>query len=210
MRPALPRIAVLCATALLPALALAHGEAGDHAHAGFTAGFAHPFTGIDHLAAMLAVGLWSALHTPRPWLAPLTFVGLLLAGALLAAAGAVAGLGAAVEPMIAASLLVFGLLLAARLSLSAGLGAALVGGFALFHGLAHGSELAGAAAWSGMVLATALLHATGLWIGLALRQMRLESERGAAAVRMSVQAPQLAGAALATLGAAMLAGGWFA
>jgi urease accessory protein len=209
MRPALPRTALLCATVLLPALALAHGEAGDHAHTGFAAGFAHPFTGIDHLAAMLAVGLWSALHTQRPWLAPLSFASLLLIGALAGAVGLVPGAGAA-EPIIAASLLAFGLLLVTRLSLSSGVGMCLVGGFALFHGLAHGSELTGAAALSGMMLATALLHAAGVLMGMTLRQTQLEGGRSGVALRMSVQAPRMAGAAVAALGAVLLASGWLA
>lgn len=211
MRPALPRTALLCATALLPALALAHGEAGDHAHAGFAAGFAHPFTGIDHLAAMLAVGLWSALHTRRSWTAPLAFAALLLVGATAGATGLLVHVQmAAVEPMIAASLLVLGLLLVARLSLPSTGGALIVGGFALFHGLAHCHELSGAPALSGMAVSSALLLAAGLLIGRSLRHTQLEAGASAAAHRIGVQAPRMAGAAVAALGAALLASGWLA
>ena len=157
---------------IVPTLALAHGgvDAGAHHGNGFAAGFLHPFTGLDHLAAMLAVGLWSALSArridARMAVAPMSFTLLLLAGALLGAAGFTPPL---VEPMVAASLLVLGLLVATRTRLPLAAGAALVGGFALFHGLAHGLELGGGAALAGMVLATALLHATGLAIGVLLR-----------------------------------------
>ncbi|OWQ87578.1 urease accessory protein UreJ [Roseateles aquatilis] len=155
---------------LLPALALAHaGDGGVHEH-GLAAGFTHPFTGLDHLAAMLAVGLWSALtQTGRRMLAaPFAFAGLLLIGALLGAAGlSLPG----VEPMVAASVLVLGLVAAARWHLGAAASALLVGAFAVFHGLAHGSELQGVPALLGMVVATALLHALGLGVGLRLRAL---------------------------------------
>ena len=130
----------------------------------------HPFTGLDHLVAMLAVGVWSALAAAQPgWrslaAAPLSFAALLWIGALLALGGASLP---AVEPMIATSLLVLGLLVATRRALPTPAGMALVGGFALFHGAAHGAELAGPAALAGMVLATGLLHGAGLLIGLQL------------------------------------------
>ena len=166
-----PRFA-LTLLLIVPTLALAHGgvDAGAHHGNGFAAGFLHPFTGLDHLAAMLAVGLWSALSArridARMAVAPMSFTLLLLAGALLGAAGFTPPL---VEPMVAASLLVLGLLVATRTRLPLAACAALVGGFALFHGLAHGLELGGGAALAGMVLATALLHATGLAIGVLLR-----------------------------------------
>lgn len=159
------------AAAALPLAASAHmgGDAG--AHHGIAAGFLHPFTGFDHLAAMLAVGVWSALAAPRAGgaaylRAPLAFAALLLAGALLGGTGLQLP---AVEPMIAASLLVLGLMVALRPALPAAAGVALVGGFALFHGAAHGTELAGAGALAGMVAATALLHAAGLAVGHAVR-----------------------------------------
>lgn len=186
--------AVLAAALLagLPLAAAAHtgGDAG--AHHGLASslldGLLHPFTGLDHLAALLAVGAWSALSARRIWLAPLSFALLMLAGALAASAGlALPG----VEPMIAASLLVLGLLLAARQQLPAAAAAALVGGFALFHGAAHGIELAGAPALAGMVAATALLHAAGLGLGWALRER-------------SRWWPRLSGLAVAGLGAALL------
>jgi urease accessory protein len=143
---------------------------GVHSEIGFTEGLQHPFTGLDHLAAMLAVGFWSALSARRLWTVPLAFAAMLLAGALLGLAGIELP---AVEPMIAASLLVLGLLVAWRTRLPAALAASLVGLFAIFHGVAHGTELGGAAnIWaplSGMLLATLALHAIGLGLGLAFR-----------------------------------------
>ena len=179
----------------LPAFAMAHtgGDAGQHhdAAGALAAGFAHPFTGLDHLAAMVALGIWSAMTTRRAWIAPLAFAGTLLVGALLGLAGATLP---AVEPMIAASLLVLGLLLATNARLPAAAGAALAAVFALFHGLAHGAELAGptaAFALIGMVAATALLHGAGIGIGLLLRSR-------------AAWLPRVAGAAVALFGIALL------
>ncbi|HEY1090102.1 MAG TPA: HupE/UreJ family protein, partial [Burkholderiaceae bacterium] len=157
-----------------------------HAH-GFAAGFTHPFTGLDHLAAMLAVGMWSA-QSQRAWRmvwAPLSFASLLTLGALAGMAGVALP---AVEPMVSASVLILGLVLAVRWQLSPGTSAALVGLFAVFHGLAHGGELNGTSALSGMVLATALLHGTGLLLGLKLRPLAI----------------RVAGSSLALLGIALM------
>lgn len=181
----------------LPLLAAAHtgADAGAHHGTGFWAGLSHPFTGLDHLFAMLAVGVWSALAMPgaRKWIAPVAFAAMLLVGALLGLAGVALP---AVEPMIAASLLALGLLLVARRGLPAVAAAALAGGFALFHGAAHGSELAGTAqpalALLGMLLGTVALHLAGLGLGqwVASRQVWL---------------PRVAGAGVAAFGAALLA-----
>mgnify|MGYP003591210114 FL=1 len=152
---------------LWPALpALAHtGALGDHVHPGFMAGLLHPFTGIDHLAAMLAVGVWSALAVRPVWVAPLAFVALLGAGALGGLAGvAVPG----VEPMIAASLLVTGLLIATRAQWRVWAAALVAGLFAFFHGAAHGMELSGAGvaqALAGMLIGSAALHLAGIGLG---------------------------------------------
>ncbi|MCJ7798720.1 MAG: HupE/UreJ family protein [Polaromonas sp.] len=162
-----------------------------HEGMGLADGLLHPFTGLDHLAAMLAVGFWSALTARRLWTAPLAFAAMLLAGAALGLAGIELP---AVEPMIAASLLVLGLLVALRARLPTALAAALVGVFAVFHGVAHGPELAGAAAsgapLAGMLIATVALHATGLGLGLALRN--------------TAWASRMAGAGVAALGVTLL------
>lgn len=192
----LPSLAA-AALGALPLLASAHVGADGAAHhdIGFAQGLLHPFTGMDHLAAMVAVGLWSALiaRSARDVLwAPVGFAGMLLVGALVGLAGVQVP---AVEPMIAASLLVIGLLVVTRLRLPGPVAAVVVGAFAVFHGVAHGYELSGdhgaGLAIAGMVLATALLHAGGIAIGWALR-------------RRTVWLPRVAGAAVALFGAALL------
>jgi urease accessory protein len=175
----------------------AHTGVENHSHNHFLTGFIHPLMGLDHLAAMVCVGLWSALVARRAgpemlW-GPAAFAILLLAGAVLGLQGVQI---AAVEPMIAASLLVMGLLVSTRLRMPGLLAAPLVGAFALFHGLAHGYELVhnadAAQTMAGMLLATLLLHASGLWLGWVLRHR-------------SVWLPRVAGAAVAVFGAVLLA-----
>src|SRR3990167_5373149 len=154
--------------------ASAHIGVESHAHPSFLSGFTHPLFGLDHLAAMVAVGLWSALAARRAgperlW-GPVGFAAMLLVGAVLGLQGVALP---AVEPMIAASLLVTGLLVVSRLRVPGLLAALGVGVFAVFHGVAHGYELAGSdSAWqtlAGMLTATVLLHGTGLAAGWALR-----------------------------------------
>jgi urease accessory protein len=184
--------------AALPLAAAAHTGADAGLHHGFISGFLHPLTGPDHLAAMLAVGLWSALTARRAWpdllWAPLGFASMLLAGALLGLAGVQLP---AVEPMIAASLLVLGLLVLTQRRLPALAAAALVGAFAVFHGVAHGHELAGesgaALTLAGMLAATVLLHGAGIAIGWSLRHANR-------------WLPRAAGAAVAIFGIALLGG----
>ena len=196
--PRLPllRLAAV-ALAAAPAAVLAHAGSDGGTHHGLLSGLLHPLTGLDHLAAMVAVGLWSALTAARAGVAsyarvPLAFATLLLIGALLAGAG---WPFPAVEPAIAASLLVLGLLVAGRRALPQAAAPVLVGGFALFHGAAHhqemSHELGQGWALAGMVIATALLHGTGLLLGHALRG------RGP-------WWPRVAGGATAVLGAALL------
>jgi urease accessory protein len=125
--------------------------------AGFVSGVAHPLTGLDHMLAMIAVGLWAAQLGGRAyWSVPLAFVSMMVLGAVVATAGLPLP---AVESGIAFS---------ARLPIM--LGMVLVGVFALFHGHAHGTELpqaASAASYGlGMLLATVGLHATGLGAGI--------------------------------------------
>ena len=177
---------ILIAASALSMSASAHTGVEAHSHSGFISGFVHPLFGLDHLAAMVAVGLWSALAARKagPELAwgPVGFAAMLLVGAVLGLQGVMVP---AVEPMIAASLLVTGLLVVSRLRVP-GLVAALgVGTFALFHGVAHGLELAGeASAWptlAGMLTATMLLHCAGLAAGWALRSRQVWLARAAGA-----------------------------
>jgi urease accessory protein len=191
------RWALPCLLATGSALALAHGGNDGAAHHGIAdaaaAGFKHPFTGLDHLVAMFALGVWSALTARRVWLAPLAFASALLVGALLG----VAGIGVpAVEPMIATSLLGLGLLIASRAALPAALGVAIATSFALFHGVAHGQELSGPfGAWAlaGLLAATALLHGGGIVLGLVMK-------------RRAAWLPRAAGAAVALFGVSLLIG----
>lgn len=150
---------------LLSAPASAH-LLGMHG-AGFDAGLIHPFTGLDHLLAMLAVGMWAAQQGGRAqWSIPLAFVAMMTLGGILALTGVHLPM---VETGIATSVLVLGLLVtfSARLPLAAG--ATLVGIFALFHGHAHGAELPLAASpveyALGFILATAALHGIGIALG---------------------------------------------
>ncbi|HLB79047.1 MAG TPA: HupE/UreJ family protein, partial [Dongiaceae bacterium] len=130
-------VAVVAALLSVSSAALAHtfGAAG----AGFTAGLMHPFGGLDHLLAMLAVGLWAAQQRGRAaWALSGAFVVAMAAGAALALAGVALP---AVEAGLAASVLVVGLVVAAALRPSPAAAGALAGLFALWHGHAHGGEL---------------------------------------------------------------------
>lgn len=152
----------------------AHPGHHEHTHSLLVAGLTHPLTGFDHLLAMLAVGLWSALTHQRlrqAILTPASFLVLLFVGAVTGMAGMrLPG----IEPMILASLLVLGLLIASRRAVPQWASMALVGFFAVFHGLAHGAELpAGEGAWgffAGFMFSTLALHMTGLLVGFQLKQ----------------------------------------
>lgn len=165
------RLASLAALALAAALAgpaLAHTDHGGGAAGGFVSGLTHPLFGWDHVAAMVAVGLWGAfLGRPAIWLLPIVFP---MAMALAAAAG-IAGLPLpGVEAGIAASAVVLGLLIAFAVRPPLWVAGVVVGAFAIFHGHAHGTELPDAAnpfAYAvGFVLSTGLLHAAGIALGL--------------------------------------------
>lgn len=164
-------------------------------HAGsFASGFAHPWTGLDHVLALLAVGLWAGLTGGRAlWAWPAAFVSAMLAGGVLGMAGAQVPL---VEPGMLASLVVLGLLVLTAARLPVALGAALVALFAVLHGHAHGAELPGgtaAAAYAaGFTLATALLHAIGIAIACAPR-----NAPGTLIVRVGGAAVAAVGVALA-------------
>lgn len=155
--------------------ALAHTGLPGHVHGGFAAGLLHPLGGLDHLLAMIAVGVWSALTTrgasSRVWIAPVVFVTAMLAGAVLGHAGAPLPL---VETGIALSVALLGLMILARVELPTLAGAGLVGLFAIYHGHAHGAEATGAIAayMAGFAVATASLHVCGILAGTALLRSR--------------------------------------
>src|SRR5579863_6979611 len=139
----LPPLAILslCVLAFVGSAAAHPIDAG----AGLAAGFAHPLSGLDHVLAMVAVGLWAAQLGGRAlWLVPSAFVAMMLAGGALGAAGV--GVPA-VEIGVAGSVLLLGLLIAFGVRAPLGVSMALVGGFAILHGHAHGSAMpAGAGA----------------------------------------------------------------
>lgn len=146
--------------------AFAHLDPAEHGS--LLAGISHPLFGIDHVLAMVAVGLWAALLGGRAlWLVPAAFVGTMAVGFAAALWGAPLPF---VEPVILASVVVIGLLAAMAFTVPAWAGMALVGFFALFHGHAHGGELGAAGALTfgiGFAVSTALLHVVGIGLGIA-------------------------------------------
>ena len=165
---------LLIAAGAISTSANAHIGTELHNHSSFMTGLLHPLGGLDHLLAMLAVGIWSAVSARRAGPAllwgPLAFANMLVLGALLGLQGMG---GAVVEPLVAASVLALGLLVLTRQGMHAVASMALVGGFAVFHGLAHGTELAATgnawAAVAGMFATTIALHLTGVALGWTLR-----------------------------------------
>lgn len=156
---------------LLPATALAHPGhmAGSM---GFSTGFLHPFTGADHLLAMVAVGIWAAQQGGRArWTVPIAFVTFMLIGGALG----ISAIGLPyIESGILVSILVLGFLVAGAFKFPLTISGGLVGVFAIFHGYAHGSEMpVGISVLSysiGFAVATALLHGLGLGSGMLLQR----------------------------------------
>jgi len=170
-----PLLRLLSASLLFPTLAFAHSS-GTGAH-DFKTGFLHPFSGLDHLLAMLAVGLWaSQLGGRAKWQVPLTFVAVMAVGSLIGIKGGSLPL---MESGITMSLLVVGVMIAASIRLPLAFSCALVGIFALCHGAAHGAELPFAASAvlyaTGFLLATALLHLTGIVCANHLKHINRDS-----------------------------------
>lgn len=193
-RPLLRTLGLTGALALAPSLAFAHVGVGD-AH-GFMHGFMHPMTGLDHVLAMVTVGIFAwQLGGRAVWLVPATFV-------LLMAAGGALGMGGFslpyVELGIALSVVVLGgaVALGVQLPLAAAMG--LVGAFAIFHGHAHGAEMpetaSGLAYGAGFMLATAALHLSGLALGAGIG--RLGETYGQVWVRRAGAAVSVAGLGL--------------
>ena len=160
------------------------------------AGISHPFLGLDHLLAMVAVGVWaSQLGGRAMWLVPASFV------ALMALAGSVGMGGIAlpvVESGIATSVLLLGLLIAFAVKVRPALAAVIVASFAVFHGYAHGAEMPVLGTpWQygfGFILSTAVLHGLGLLLGGSLRNQGLGL--------------RAAGVLVAASGACMMAATW--
>jgi urease accessory protein len=174
----------------------AHAHEGAGVGGGLISGFLHPITGLDHVIAMVAVGLWGAfLGKPAIWQLPIVFPIVMAIGGAMGVANLPLP---AVETGIALSALVLGLMVAFAARPPLWVAALIVGAFAIFHGYAHGRELpeaADAIAFSvGFVVATGLLHVAGIAFGLLAKW-----KAGTWAVRT-------AGAAIAAGGAAFLTG----
>jgi len=165
--PPRPWSSIVAACLLLtPLAAMAHVEGG--AAGGLLSGLGHPVSGLDHVLAMVAVGVWGAqLGRPAIWLLPVIFP-------LLMALGGFAGLMGwnlpAIEVGIALSAVVLGALILGQVRLPLAIAVLIVAFFAVFHGHAHGTEMssgANAMLYSiGFVIATGLLHAAGIALGL--------------------------------------------
>lgn len=169
MHGAVHQRAVAFALALVATPVLAHVQQGQAA--GFLTGLAHPVSGLDHVFAMVAVGLWGAqLGTPAIWLLPVTFPMVMALGGFLGLVGIPLP---GVEVGIALSALALGLAVAASWRPPLAVAALLVALFAVFHGHAHGTELpegqSGLTYSIGFVVATGLLHLGGIAIGAAHR-----------------------------------------
>jgi urease accessory protein len=169
-------LAALVLAASGPALA----HEGDLAAGGFATGFLHPLLGLDHVAAMVAVGLWGAfLGAPAIWMLPVAFPLVMALGGALGVMGVPLP---AVETGIAASAIVIGVAIAMAFRPPIWIAAIVVAFFAIFHGHAHGAEMPGAvsplAYAAGFVIGTGLLHLAGIALGLLTR-----SRPGTLAVR---------------------------
>lgn len=159
-------VLAFCSLALIALPAQAHVTEG--VSGGLVSGFLHPIFGLDHVVAMIAVGLWGAfLGGSAIWMLPIVFP-------LVMALGGVMGISGVplpqVEAGIAASAIVLGLMVAGAVRPPLWVAGLIVGAFAIFHGHAHGTELpqaANAMSYSiGFVVATGLLHLTGIAFGL--------------------------------------------
>lgn len=191
---------IFTAIALLAASGGAAQAHTGHDLGGALVGFLHPIGGLDHLLAMVGVGIWAAHVATRDrravWLVPATFVAVMVVGGGLAMAGLRLPL---VEAGVLGSVLLLGLILLAAPSLPVWLPMAAVSLFALAHGHAHGSEMPQAAAplayAAGFVFATAALHALGVGVGIAARRLG-----GSLGTRTLGGLIALGGLALATIG----------
>lgn len=180
----------------MPTLAFAHTGVGDTS--GFVHGFAHPISGLDHVLAMVMVGVFAYQLGGRAlWLVPSTFV------LVMALGGALGVMGVSVpfvETGIALSVVVLGAIVALDIKAPVAAAMGMVGLFAIFHGHAHGAEMpenAGGIAYAtGFMIATALLHAAGLGIGFAIGKTSERNSRIVAQATGSVAA--IAGVGLLT------------
>jgi urease accessory protein len=189
-------LTIAAALTLVPTAALAHPGLGEM-H-GFTHGFAHPLGGLDHILAMVTVGIFAwQLGGRALWLVPGTFILAMAIGGALALTGVPVPM---VELGIAASVIVLGAVVALGIKAPLAIAMGLVGLFAIFHGHAHGSEMplevATGAYAAGFMLATALLHMGGIALGAAIS--RIGDAYGLATYRLGGGLVALAGVAILT------------
>ena len=173
------RLTVATLATLTPTIAFAHTGVGPTV--GFSHGFLHPITGLDHVLAMVMVGMFAAQLGGRAvWLVPAAFVTVMAVGGALGVAGYPLPF---VEIGIALSVVTLGALVAFGVRLPTAVAMAVVALFAIFHGHAHGSEMpetaAGLTYGLGFVVATALLHAAGIGLGLVAGRTRTVVVRAA-------------------------------
>jgi urease accessory protein len=194
LRPLGRRLSLAALTCLLPTVAFAHTGHGDVG--GLAQGFAHPIAGLDHILAMVTVGIFAWQIGGRAlWLVPASFVAIMAVGGVLG----VAGTGVPfVELGIALSVVVLGAVVAAGVKAPPALAMGVVGFFAIFHGHAHGAEMPGDASalayGAGFVAATALLHLGGIGLGVAVG--KAGEKYGALVVRAAGGVITLAGLGL--------------
>lgn len=153
----------------LPSSAFAHVERAQAT--GFITGLKHPWSGLDHILAMIAVGLWGAqLGNPAMWVLPVTFPMVMSLGAMMGLLGIPLP---GIEIGIALSAILLGAMVLGEVRPNLIIAALLVGFFAIFHGHAHGTELppgqSGLLYSMGFVIATGCLHGIGIAIGLVHR-----------------------------------------
>ena len=162
-------VAFIVLTAMYPETAFAHVDRGQAA--GFVTGLQHPWSGLDHVLAMIAVGIWGAqLGNPAIWLLPVTFPMVMSAGAMMGLLGIPLP---GIEIGIALSAVLLGSMVFGEVRPKLTVAAVLVGFFAVFHGHAHGTELpagqSGLLYSMGFVIATGCLHGMGITFGLVHR-----------------------------------------
>jgi urease accessory protein len=165
-QPALGRW-VLSVVTIMLCVQAAHAHVKNGEAAGFLSGFLHPISGLDHVLAMIAVGLWGAqLGAPAIWLLPVAFPMVMAMGGMLGLLGMPLP---GIEIGIAASAILLGLAVLSEARPPIAVAAALVAFFAIFHGYAHGTELppgqSGLLYSMGFVIATGCLHGVGITIG---------------------------------------------
>jgi urease accessory protein len=191
----LPRLALIAAT-LAPSVALAHTGVGGTG--GFVHGFVHPIGGLDHVLAMVLVGIFAwQLGGRALWLVPAAFVGVMALGGILGVVGMTVPF---VEVGIALSVVVLGVAVAFGVKASLAVAMAVAGLFAVFHGHAHGAEMpetvAGVTYGLGFMLGTAVLHLLGIGMGYAIG--RLNDRHGQIVARTAGGVAAVAGVAILT------------